>query len=63
METQITLDGDEVKKAIRYYVETVLNKKVAIHKYYKTDEIYISHSEDDRVSGVFHYSAYVKIAN
>ena len=63
METQITLDGDEIKKAIKHYVGTVLNKEVVIHKYYKTAEIHLSHSEDDRASGVFHYSVYVKIAN
>jgi len=63
METRLELNDKEIKQAIKYYIENVLNKKVIQSQLFDVPEISLSHSEDDRASGVFHYYAYIEVEN
>jgi len=62
MRTTLELNTDEIKEAIRYWIENTKSKKVC-KGMMDFLEISLSHIEDDRASGVFNYYADIKIEN
>ena len=63
METKLYLYEEEIRIAIKYWIENTKGKKVRMDTITEQPSVFFRHSEDDRASGCFNYHADVDIEN